>query len=299
MSDQPSQASDAPKAYQDILAQEIREGLRELDRSATSLFLSAVSAGLDLGFSLVAIAAILTLVDGQSELVQQLLIANAYTVGFVFVILGRSELFTEHTTLAVIPVLDRQRSVAALGRTWGVIYAGNLIGGVIFAGFAAIVGPEFGIFETAVLGEVVAPYVTHSTLGLFGGAILAGWLMGLLSWLVAAMRDSISRIFFVWFITLLIGFTHLPHSIAGQIEMAAAVFATPIGLGAYGRFLLVATLGNAIGGVVFVALVKYGHVAQGSVAETAGATGGYMDVYEQEQPPSSSEASRTETAEES
>jgi formate/nitrite transporter FocA (FNT family) len=299
MSDQPSQASDAPKAYQDILAQEIREGLRELDRSATSLFLSAVSAGLDLGFSLVAIAAILTLVDGQSELVQQLLIANAYTVGFVFVILGRSELFTEHTTLAVIPVLDRQRSVAALGRTWGVIYAGNLVGGIVFAGFAAIVGPEFGIFETAVLGEVVAPYVTHSTLGLFGGAILAGWLMGLLSWLVAAMRDSISRIFFVWFITLLIGFTHLPHSIAGQIEMAAAVFATPIGLGAYGRFLLVATLGNAIGGVVFVALVKYGHVAQGSVAETAGATGGYMDVYEQEQPPSSSEASRTETAEES
>ena len=299
MSDQPSQASDAPKAYQDILAQEIREGLRELDRSATSLFLSAVSAGLDLGFSLVAIAAILTLVDGQSELVQQLLIANAYTVGFVFVILGRSELFTEHTTLAVIPVLDRRRSVAALSRTWGVIYAGNLIGGVIFAGFAAIVGPEFGIFETAVLGEVVAPYVTHSTLGLFGGAILAGWLMGLLSWLVAAMRDSISRIFFVWFITLLIGFTHLPHSIAGQIEMAAAVFATPIGLGAYGRFLLVATLGNAIGGVVFVALVKYGHVAQGSVAETAGATGGYMDVYEQEQTPSSSEASRAETAEES
>ena len=299
MSDQPSQASDAPKAYQDILAQEIREGLRELDRSATSLFLSAVSAGLDLGFSLLAIAAILTLVDGQSELVQQLLIANAYTVGFVFVILGRSELFTEHTTLAVIPVLDRQRSVAALGRTWGVIYAGNLTGGVIFAGFAAIVGPEFGIFETAVLGEVVAPYVTHSTLGLFGGAILAGWLMGLLSWLVAAMRDSISRIFFVWFITLLIGFTHLPHSIAGQIEMAAAVFATPIGLGAYGRFLLVATLGNAIGGVVFVALVKYGHVARGSVAETAGATGGYMDVYEREQASSSSEASRTETAEES
>ena len=76
MSEQPPQAADAPKAYQDILAQEIREGLRELDRSATSLFLSAVSAGLDLGFSLLAIAAILTLVDGQSELVQQLLIAK-------------------------------------------------------------------------------------------------------------------------------------------------------------------------------------------------------------------------------
>ena len=287
MSDRPVSASDAPKAYEDILAQEIRAGLQQLDRAASSLFLSAVSAGLDLGFSLLAIATVLTLADGQSELLRQLLIANAYTIGFIFVILGRSELFTEHTTLAVIPVLDRQRSVAALSYTWGVIYAGNLVGGVVFAGFAAIVGPEFGIFETTVLGEIVAPFVTHSTLGLFGGAILAGWLMGLLSWLVAAARDSISRIFFVWIITLVIGFTHLPHSIAGGIEMAAAVFATPIGVTAYGRFLLVATLGNAIGGVVFVALVKYGHVARSSVAETAGATGGYMDVYKRERKASS------------
>ena len=296
MSDQPPQASDAPKAYQDILAQEIQEGLKELDRSDNSLFLSAVSAGLDLGFSLLAIATILTLAQGQSKLLQQLLIANAYTVGFVFVILGRSELFTEHTTLAIIPVLDRQRSVAALGRTWGVIYAGNLVGGVVFAGVAAIVGPEFGIFEPAVLSEVVAPYVTHSTLGVFGGAILAGWLMGLLSWLVTAVRDSISRIFFVWFITLLIGFTHLPHSILGYIEMAAAVFATPLGIDALARFLLLATLGNAIGGVVFVALVKYGHVARGSIAETAGATGGYMEVYEEERG-SSPESSGTEAIE--
>lgn len=297
MSDRPVSASDAPKAYEDILAQEIRAGLQQLDRAASSLFLSAVSAGLDLGFSLLAIATVLTLADGQSELLRQLLIANAYTIGFIFVILGRSELFTEHTTLAVIPVLDRQRSVAALSYTWGVIYAGNLVGGVVFAGFAAIVGPEFGIFETTVLGEIVAPFVTHSTLGLFGGAILAGWLMGLLSWLVAAARDSISRIFFVWIITLVIGFTHLPHSIAGGIEMAAAVFATPIGVAAYGRFLLVATLGNAIGGVVFVALVKYGHVARSSVAETAGATGGYMDVYKRERK-TSSEPSGTKPIEE-
>jgi formate/nitrite transporter FocA (FNT family) len=70
MSDQPPQASDAPKAYQDILAQEIREGLKELDRSDNSLFLSAVSAGMDLGFSLLAIAAILTLAQGQSKLLQ-------------------------------------------------------------------------------------------------------------------------------------------------------------------------------------------------------------------------------------
>lgn len=179
MSDQSSSTSDTPKSYNQILAQEIEAGLREFDRSSSSLFLSAVSAGLDLGFSLLAIAALVILADGQSELVQQLLVANAYTIGFIFVILGRSELFTEHTILAVLPVLDRQRSLSRLGSTWGLIYAGNILGGFVFAVFIVVIGHEFGIFEYFVLAEIVHPYITHSTLGLFGGAVLAGWLMGL------------------------------------------------------------------------------------------------------------------------
>lgn len=289
MSDQTIGPSDTQKSYNQVLAQEIRAGLRELDRVPSSLFLSAVSAGLDLGFTLIAVAAVVTLAHGHSELVRQLLTANAYTVGFIFVILGRSELFTEHTTLAVLPVLDRQRSLGSLGTTWGLIYAGNILGGLAFAAFAVIIGPEFGIFERAVLNEVVRPYIVSSTLGLFGGAVLAGWLMGLLSWLVTAVRDSSGRIFFVWITTLLIGFAHLPHSIAGHIEMAAAVMATPVGIGAYGHFLVVATLGNAIGGVFFVALVKYGHVARGSTSEAGRLTGGYMQVYEQSQQSGASE----------
>lgn len=261
--------SDTQKSYNQVLAQEIQAGLQEFDRSSSSLFLSSVSAGLDLGFTLLTVAAIVTLAHGQSELVRRLLIANAYTVGFIFVILGRSELFTEHTTLAVLPVLDRQRSLGELGVTWGIIYVGNLIGGLIFAVFAIVIGPEFGIFEHSVLSEIVKPYIIPSTFGLFGGAVLAGWLMGLLSWLVTAVRDSVGRIFFVWFTTLLIGFTHLPHSIAGHIEMTAAVLATPLGIASYGHFLFVATLGNAIGGVFFVALVKYGHVARESTNESS------------------------------
>lgn len=63
---------------------------------------------------------VLTLFAGrESEPVVRLLVANAYAVGFIFVILGRSELFTEHATLAVLPVLEGKASVSALGRMWG------------------------------------------------------------------------------------------------------------------------------------------------------------------------------------
>lgn len=261
--------TDEPKSYETILSQQIEEALSELNRPVDGLFLSGVSAGLDLGFSLLVVAAMLTLVHGvYDEPLTRLLVANAYTVGFIFVILGRSELFTEHTTLAVLPVLDGQSSVFDLGRLWGVVYAGNVIGGVVFAGVAIAVGPSFGIFELSVLSEVAKPFIEHSAMGLFGGALLAGWLMGLLSWLVGAAQETTSRIFFVWLVTLVIGFAHLPHCIAGNIEMAAAVAAVPdVTLADYGRFLLVATVGNAIGGTIFVALLKYGHVVRGESSE--------------------------------
>jgi formate/nitrite transporter FocA (FNT family) len=267
-SEDQSTTSDEPKSYDEILSQEVNEGLREFERSSVSLFLSAISAGLDLGFSALVVAAVLTLVTGvYGSPLTTLLVANAYTIGFIFVVLGRSELFTEHTSLAVLPVLDRQRSLSDLGRVWGIIYAGNIVGGIVFALFAVTIGPAFGIFDVAALGKIVAPFIEHSVKILFGAAVLAGWLMGLLSWLVSAARDSISRIFFVWLITFVIGFTHVPHSIVGHIEMFAALIAVSgVTLADYLQFMVVASVGNAIGGTVFVALLKYGHAMGGSDA---------------------------------
>jgi formate/nitrite transporter FocA (FNT family) len=105
-SEDSSTTLDEPKSYDEILSQEVDEGLREFERSSASLFLSALSAGLDLGFSALIVAAVITLVTGvYGTPLTTLLVANAYTIGFIFVVLGRSELFTEHTSLAVLPVL--------------------------------------------------------------------------------------------------------------------------------------------------------------------------------------------------
>ena len=187
--------------------------------------------------------------------------------GFVFVVLGRSELFTEHTTLAVLPVIDRRSPVSRLARLWGLVYAGNVVGGVVFALFAVVVGPSLDLFDPATVKTAVEPFTKHGPGPLFGGALLAGWLMGLLSWLVAAGRDTISRIFFVWLVTAVIGFLHLPHCIAGTIEMTAALATGAVGPLAFLEFMVVATLGNAVGGTIFVGLLKYGHVVRGNESD--------------------------------
>jgi formate/nitrite transporter FocA (FNT family) len=101
-------------------------------------------------------------------------------------------------------------------------------------------------------------------------AVLAGWLMGLMTWLVTAARDTTGQILAVWITAFVLGLIGLHHSIAGSIEILMALFA---GAGPtfadFGKFLLWAVLGNAIGGSCFVALLKFGHVKAGAVSPRA------------------------------
>lgn len=254
------------KSYETILEQEVRSGLTELERPAKGLLLSGLSAGLDVSFSLLLIAVMMTRVEGRlPEWAVEILVANMYTVGFLFVVLGRSELFTEHTTLAVLPVIAGRSGVGRLLRLWGLVYVSNLAGVAAFTAAAVLIAPALHIAEPPVFGKIAAQLVAPAPVVMFASAVLAGWLMGLLSWLVAAARDTISQVVMVWLVTITIGFLHLHHAVVGSAEVLSGVFS---GQGAtfadFVRFLAIATVGNMVGGGVFVALIKYGHASQSS-----------------------------------
>ncbi|HTG33460.1 MAG TPA: formate/nitrite transporter family protein [Thermoanaerobaculia bacterium] len=254
------------KSYETILEQEIAAGLTELERPAMALLLSGLSAGLDVSLSLLLMAVVHTLTDGVlSKPVSEILVALTYASGFLFVVLGRSELFTEHTTLAVLPVLDRRASPVQLGRLWGLVYIANQAGAAAFAAFLVFLGPRLGVIEPRVFGEIASGLVEHPGWVILLSGVLAGWLMGLLSWLVAASRDTIGQIFIVLLVTTAIGLCHLHHAVVGTAEVLAGVFS---GQGAtladFGKFLLWATLGNMLGGFFFVALIKFGHIRSSS-----------------------------------
>ena len=99
---------------------------------------------------------------------------------------------------------------------------------------------------------------------ILASGVLAGWLMGLLSWLVKAGQETISKIFVVWLVTGSIGLMRLHHCIVGSVEVLAGLMTGTGSIGDYGRFLLWSTIGNTVGGVVFVALVKYAHASRGA-----------------------------------
>ena len=100
--------------------QEVREGRRALQRSGSRLFVSGFSAGLEVGLSLLLIAIVRTASDGLvNRLALDLLTGTIYSFGFVVIILGRSELFTERTTLAVLSLLAGKTTFGTVARCVG------------------------------------------------------------------------------------------------------------------------------------------------------------------------------------
>ncbi|MFT5641065.1 MAG: formate/nitrite transporter FocA (FNT family) [Algoriphagus sp.] len=257
-----SPKSDQPKEVNQILDEQIKTGLKEFDRSNGALFLSALTAGLEVGFSVLFMGTIFTLFNSSvSPEALKMYLAFCYPIGFIFVIIGRSELFTEHTALAILPVLNGSVSFKNLLVLWGLVYTGNLVGGYIFGFLISKIGPAVGFIELSTFAHLAHKLVDHQWDVILLSALLAGWMMGLLGWLVTSSQETMSRIVIIILVTAIIGVAGLHHCIVGSIEVFSGfITSDEITLSDYLRFQLWATIGNAIGGSVFVAVLKFSNV---------------------------------------
>ncbi len=251
--------SDTAKSHGEILKQQIIEGQETYDKNPVSILLSSLTAGLEIGFSYLLIC---TLFFFLSDKVAEDTIIKAlslvYPIGFIMIILGQSILFTEQTSLLTLPVLNKKRSLGSLLRLWGLVILGNLIGGYLIAFLLVWIGPKLGIFDLRTIEKIAVHVTDYNVIVIFVSAVLAGWLMGLLSWLVAASKDTLSRIVIIFLITAVLGFSGLHHSIVGNVEVFAGLISSPaISFVDYVSFIALALFGNALGGFVFVALLKY------------------------------------------
>ncbi|WP_232703026.1 formate/nitrite transporter family protein [Halobacterium wangiae] len=258
-----SDPSGATLSYRNILEREMENALKEVGRPPRGLFLSGFSAGLNLSFGVLFMAMVLTYSGGfGSELTKQVTLAVVSAVAFLFVVIGQTELFTAQATMAVIPVLDGRIGLSKLGRFWGIIYAANLLGCAGFAGLIAVVGPAMGVVEPGAVGSLADALTGLPWWVVLASAVIAGWLMGLTTWLAAASRDTIGRVVVVLVITATIGFGPFHHVILGTTELLTAMLlGQGVGPAAFGEFLVLATVGNVVGGSVFVGLLNYGHIA--------------------------------------
>lgn len=243
-----------------------REGETELQRPAVALAFSGLAGGFSMTLSLLVTGLIRArLPDAPwTPLIDNL----GYTVGFLATILGRQQLFTENTVTAVIPLLDDphhgHRFLQVL-RLWVVVLVGNLVG----TGLLTFAVAHSAVFEPSIkhaflqigLQALSAPAGT-----VFLKALLAGWLIALMVWLLPAAEGS--RVLVISIVTYVVGLGGLAHIIAGSSEALYAVASGAASWGQYfGGFLLPVFLGNSLGGVFLVSVLNYAQVAVNSEEE--------------------------------
>jgi formate/nitrite transporter FocA (FNT family) len=240
----------------------LESGKEEMRRPSAELFWSALAAGLAIGFGFLGGAYLTTFFPARFH---PLVVTLAYPLGFIFVVQGRSQLFTENTLQPVIPLLvERSRkAVVSLLRIWGIVLIGNLIGAAIFAWVLA---------RSPMLDEplrsAVAPVAYEGTKGTFGfvfyRALFGGWLIALMAWLLASTKSAPAQIVYIVLATAPISAFAFRHSIAGAAE---AFYLALVGeatlVWAISGFLIPALLGNVLGGVILVALLNHAQAGRG------------------------------------
>jgi formate/nitrite transporter FocA (FNT family) len=244
------------------------EGQVELTRSFKGLAWSGLAAGLSIGFSFVAQSYLQSGLPDASW--RRLVAAFGYCLGFLIVVLGRQQLFTETTLTALIPTLHKRDLASLLGtlRVWGIVLVANLLGTLIFAFIAS----RPGVFEPAAASSMAGISAKLLALPWWQCAIragAAGWLIGLMVWLLPASGSA--RPVVIILLTYVVAMCEFPHIIAGSVEAAYGVFIGHATVGAYVRqFLVPVLVGNTIGGTALAALLNHAPVASDLMERQAG-----------------------------
>lgn len=232
------------------------EGTEELERPSSSIAWSGLAAGLTMGCSMLAQGILQARLPDAPW--RELVASLGYTTGFVFVTMGRQQLFTETTLTVMLPVLHRTHGLSDVIRYWAIVFAANIVATLLFAGAATI--PS--LFQPDTIGAFTDLGVKAAEPGFLPvliKGVFAGWLIALMVWLMPAAATA--RFFVIVAVTWLIGAAHFSHVIAGSVETAFAAMQGAIGWQDYLLgFLVPALVGNSIGGVVFVALLNHAQV---------------------------------------
>ncbi|CAL8476484.1 formate/nitrite transporter family protein [Caballeronia sp. S22] len=235
------------------------EGEVAMERTFAALMWSALAAGLSMGFSFLVQSILESALPetGWSGLVSSF----GYTIGFVFVILGRQQLFTVSTLTAVLPVLTRRDLVTLFKalRLWAIVLFFNLVGTTIFAAILQIRGVFSPEVSEALAKVAMTPLSAEFGVTVVRG-VFSGWLIALMVWLLPSARSE--RLLTVLLVTYTVAVSKLTHVIAGSVEAAYAVMIGAASVPDYFLVFLVPTfIGNVIGGVSLVAIVNHAAIA--------------------------------------
>jgi formate/nitrite transporter FocA (FNT family) len=246
----------APLVYEVIR----RDGIEEMSRPASSLLWSGIAAGILISFSVLSEGLLRVHLP---DLPWRPLVENlGYSVGFLIVIMGRMQLFTENTITTVLPTMGSptRANLVCSARVWGIVFGANLIGATAAAAFF-VWSNALSAGLLAAIDDISRHALAPGFAETFMRGIPAGILIASIVWMLPSAGNAAFNI--VLLFTWLIALGDFTHVVAGSVEAIYLLFTGAVGIaGAVFGFLLPAFLGNVVGGTLVFALLAYGQVAE-------------------------------------
>jgi formate-nitrite transporter family protein len=246
---------------EDIYQQVSTSARQELARSTTALALSGFGAGAFMGLSAMGTAIALALLGASPN--ARIISRMFYPLGFIVVIIGRSQLFTENTLYPVALVLTERSQLWNTLRLWAVVLPTNVLGALAFAALASRTPALDSSFVNA-LAALGAKALSHPASTVFWSGIIGGWIIALAAWLVSASHSITGSVMVIWMLTFIIGLGDFAHCIASSCEIFVTVLTHHAPWLAFFQWFGPAVAGNMVGGICLVTILEYGQAIYGS-----------------------------------
>jgi formate-nitrite transporter family protein len=250
------QPQEAPEPHE-MFARSRKEGDRRLERSVLELATTSLLAGFDIVFGVMALAAATALMAPHfGEPAAHLFGALAFGIAFIFIEVGRSELFTENFLVPITALRRGKASARKLAQLWTISPVLNIAGGTLLI----LIISSKGVLPTGAAPVLV--HVADHITGLghwsaFLSAIVGGALITAMTWMVEGVGTIAGRIVIAWIAGALLALVSLNHVIVVTLELIFGMrFGAHIDLGDVGLNFVIAAAGNMLGGLLFVTLTR-------------------------------------------
>lgn len=259
----------------DVAAKMCETGVGKCKLPILKMFILAILAGVYIAFG----AQLFLLVGSDSTLgfgFTRFLSASVFTVGLMMVVVGGAELFTGNN-LVLIAALDKKVTWGELLKNWVVVYIGNFVGSIIIAALLFF-GGTWSLNGNLVGANALKVALSKTSLTFaqaFFRGILCNWLVCVAVWMAMASKDVIGKLFAIYFPIMAFVASGFEHSVANMFFIPYGIFlkSNPKVLEAAGKTLadlanlnwgtlftvnlIPVTLGNLVGGAIFVGAVYW------------------------------------------
>ncbi|MCI4463369.1 MAG: formate/nitrite transporter family protein [Caldisericum sp.] len=259
----------------DVAAKMCETGVGKCKLPILKMFILAILAGVYIAFG----AQLFLLVGSDSTLgfgFTRFLSASVFTVGLMMVVVGGAELFTGNN-LVLIAALDKKVTWGELLKNWVVVYIGNFVGSIILAAFLFF-GGTWSLNGNLVGANALKVALSKTSLTFaqaFFRGILCNWLVCMAVWMAMASKDVIGKLFAIYFPIMAFVASGFEHSVANMFFIPYGIFlkSNPKVLEVAGKTLadlanlnwgtlftvnlIPVTLGNLVGGAIFVGAVYW------------------------------------------